>query len=118
MANVVVFSRMDEELKRALEIQAKRERRSLSNLLVGAAEFYLRQHGAVVTPDALVALVPAAPAPAEPAQAAPSAAPAARLPATSQTARKPARKSPRSSARSSSRVVQNADGGSPPVSNG
>jgi hypothetical protein len=61
MANVAVFSRMDEELKRALEIQAKRERRSLSNLLVGAAEFYLRQHGAVVTPDAPVAVAPMSP---------------------------------------------------------
>jgi hypothetical protein len=48
MANVAVFSRMDEELKRALEIQAKRERRSLSNLLVGAAEFYLEGIASVV----------------------------------------------------------------------
>jgi hypothetical protein len=57
MVNVVVFSRMDEELKRALEVQAKRERRSLSNLLVGAAEFYLRQHGSVVSPDLAAATV-------------------------------------------------------------
>jgi len=101
MANVVVFSRMDAELKRALEIQATRERRSLSNLLVGAAEFYLRQHGAVVTPDALVAV--ASPAPAEVAQAAPSATPDACPPTTPPTARNPVRKGPRSSARSAKR---------------
>jgi hypothetical protein len=100
MTNVAVFSRMDEELKRALEIQAKRERRSLSNLLVGAAEFYLRQHGAVVTPDALVAVAP--PTPAEAAQAA-SGTPEARSATTSPTAGKPARRSPRLSAGSSSR---------------
>jgi hypothetical protein len=96
MANVAVFSRMDEELKRALEVQAKRERRSLSNLLVGAAEFYLRQHGAVTTPYDLVAVAVAPPAPAEAAQAAPTS-------TASPTARKPARKGPRSSARSAKR---------------
>jgi hypothetical protein len=92
MPNVVVFSRMDEELKRALEIQAKRERRSLSNLLVGAAEFYLRQHGSVVAPDALA--VAAVPAPAKPAPAPPGAA--------ASTTRKPARKRPGPKAGSSS----------------
>jgi hypothetical protein len=99
MANVAVFSRMDEELKRALEIQAKRERRSLSNLLVGAAEFYLRQHGAVVTPNAPVAVAP--PAPAEAAQEA-SGTPEAHSTTMSPTARTSARK-PRSSDRSASR---------------
>ena len=95
MANVAVFSRMDEDLKRALEIQAKRERRSLSNLLVGAAEFYLRQHGAVVTPDALVAVAP--PAPIEAARPAAGAIPKARPTTTSPAAaRKPTRKGPRS----------------------
>jgi hypothetical protein len=99
MANVVVFSRMDEALKRALEVQAKRERRSLSNLLVGAAEFYLRQHGSVVPPDALVAAIPGS-EPAKPAQAAPGVTPVARSSAASSPARKPVRKSPRSKGRS------------------
>jgi hypothetical protein len=100
MANVAVFSRMDEELKRALEIQAKRERRSLSNLLVGAAEFYLRQHGAVVTPHASVAVAPPAPAEAPPQEA--SGTPEAHPTTMSPTPRKSARK-PRSSDRSASR---------------
>jgi hypothetical protein len=91
MTNVVVFSRMDEELKRALEIQAKRERRSLSNLLVGAAEFYLRLHGSVVTHDAPVAAAPVS-VPAKSAEAAPSAGPVAHLPAVSSTGRRAARK--------------------------
>ena len=99
MANVVVFSRMDEELKRALEVQAKRERRSLSNLLVGAAEFYLRQHGSVVGPDAVVAAAPVL-APAKPTQAAPRVAPVVHSAAVASTTRKPARKSPRSKAKS------------------
>jgi hypothetical protein len=99
MANVAVFSRMDEELKRALEIQAKRERRSLSNLLVGAAEFYLRQHGAVVTPDALGAVIPLATA--EAARPAAVATPA-RSTTTSSIARKPARKGPRLSTKPTS----------------
>jgi hypothetical protein len=100
MANVAVFSRMDEELKRALEIQAKRERRSLSNLLVGAAEFYLRQHGAVAMPDALAVVIPPAPAIAA---LVPPATPGAGSTTTAPTARKPARKGPRSSARSTKR---------------
>jgi hypothetical protein len=100
MANVVVFSRMDEELKRALEIQAKRERRSLSNLLVGAAEFYLRQHGSVVAPDALA--VAAVLAPAKPAPAPRGAAAVAPSAAAASTTRKPARKRPGPKAASSS----------------
>jgi hypothetical protein len=91
MTNVVVFSRMDQELKRALAVQAKRERRSLSNLIVGAAEFYLRQHGSVVTPDALVAAAPVSVS-GKTAETAPNAAPVARLPAASSTGRRAARK--------------------------
>jgi hypothetical protein len=96
MANVVVFSRMDEGLKRALEAQAKRERRSPSNLLVSAAEFYLRRHGPVAAPDALAAAA-AAPACAAPGQAAASATPVARRSAA--LAGEPARKSPRPKAK-------------------